>query len=112
MKVDMSYAEMSFLRDLVGKEKMRMWKDKWARRIKKDATYEEIDKLIEKVFRPPPDWDRITSDEQCIGMLLERFRKLERELQRTLEYSGKSFEELTPMDKLKLGMRIRRSKGK
>jgi hypothetical protein len=77
MQLDLSYAEMSFLRYLVQKEKMRIWHEEWAANIKNKS---EIASLFEKwnaeQGRKPP-----LGDLDCCRLLQTKFEELESQAQ-------------------------------
>ena len=85
MKIDLSYAEMSFLRDLVGKEKIQIWKSRW-RHSTKGMSIEDINEMMERIFKNPVYHDSkieppVFTDENCIGRLLHKFDVFEKTIQ-------------------------------
>jgi len=77
MIIECSYAEMAFLRELVNKEKLRIWHEIWLPRIKNP------DKAIEYF----EEWDREIFDGipltnlDCCRILQSRFEKIEKRIQ-------------------------------
>ena len=55
-----SYGEMAFLRELVSKEKLRIWKEEWYSRLR--STCKEKNEAVE-IFTK---WD----EEKCLGVPL------------------------------------------
>ncbi|MBA7487135.1 hypothetical protein ES707_22697 [subsurface metagenome] len=89
MKIDLSYAEMSFLRELVGKEKMEIWKSRW-RHSTKGMSIKDINEMMDRIFKNPTYHDSeieppVFTDETCIGRLLHKFDKYEKIIQSELK---------------------------
>lgn len=79
MKILMSYAEMSFLRELVQKAQLDIWKKRWLPGLeKKDLPATEIEDAFNRIMnREMKNWEPISSDEDCCSVLLKRFQEAE-----------------------------------
>jgi len=87
MKLDISYAEFSLLRDLVKAEQMRIWKDEWVPRLRKNMGVDEISTLFHKKMEEtaPEPFQNFLTNRGCCAMLLHRFEEMEKELQEVIK---------------------------
>jgi len=89
MKLDMSYADFSLLRELVKAKQMSIWKKEWASRLDKDISLDKISEIFHQVMETDvgpceEDFQNLLTDRGCCAMLLHRFEKMEKELQTVL----------------------------
>jgi len=98
MNIDISYAEMAFLRDVVSEKRMEIWKTVWLPGLK-NKSKEDVDAVYKKVMTNPACWADfpgqqitkgfqpapVTSDLDCCNFILERFRRKENEIQKTMK---------------------------
>jgi len=89
MKLDVSYAEFSLLRELVKAKQMSIWKEEWASRLGKDISLDKISGIFHKVMETDvgpceETFQNLLTDRGCCAMLLYRFEKAEKELQTAL----------------------------
>jgi len=89
MEIKLSYPEMSFLRDLVNAEKIKIWRNKWMRELNY-LSIKEINEKIDEIFKNPIYVDTnkeapLLTNEQCIGRLLYKFDIMERTIQENLK---------------------------
>lgn len=85
MKLSMSYAEFSLLRELVKKKQIELWEEHWlpALRGRTTMTPTEIRAAFDrKMNRESVVFDTISSDEDCCSMLLRRFQEMETEFKK------------------------------
>jgi len=85
IKESMTYAEFSFLRDLVGAKQWRIWQDKFAKRVKKAVDAKEAYKSLMdynvKCDGPLDGTNVPLGDIKCCSYLLHRFQVIEQEIQ-------------------------------
>lgn len=79
MEIDVSYAEMAFLRELVSKEKLRIWRELWLTKRtpkNKERALELFEKWDEKKCLGVP-----LDNLDCCRLLLQRFSVIEQNIQ-------------------------------
>lgn len=84
MVLELSYAEMSFLRELVGAKQQEIWQKRYLPALKKaeDKTIEEIMVLFNDTMGKIEDIP--LTDQACCAKLLHKFIKLEQEIKAAL----------------------------
>jgi hypothetical protein len=80
MKIEISYPELSFLRELLKEKKMKIWKENYLPRINnKDP--EVIKKLFRDMMECEIDPHSSTcSDRECCILLLSKLQKIEQKM--------------------------------
>lgn len=81
MKLDISYAEFSLLRDLVSAKQMDIWREKFLPRLKHGAN-------TANAFKMMMSKKTTLTDRGCCALLLHRFQKAEEEVRKAI-YAGK-----------------------
>lgn len=81
MELSISYAEMAFLRELVSKEKLRIWRELWLTKMtsNKERALELFEKWDEKKCLGVP-----LDNLDCCRLLLQRFSVVEQNIQAEL----------------------------
>ena len=81
MKIDISYAEMSFLRELVAKKDKELW-GIWFSRCKTDDAIKKVQEMKDgrrNLIQQAGDYYVPISDEDCCTLLILKFEQAERE---------------------------------
>lgn len=87
MKLAMSYAEFSLLREVVKAKQVALWETKWLPILKRRDKMSPVEiraAFERKMNRESVAFDTISSDEDCCSMLLRRFREMETEFQKSV----------------------------
>lgn len=77
MKLQITYSELSFLREIVREKKLSIWKKVMVKSKFDNASPEEINEACDKYFNYHHGIP--ITDEGCINSLLKKFDKLESE---------------------------------
>ena len=86
MNIELSYAEMSLLRELVGKKKLKIWRTVWLPHLA-NKSYKEIEEIYKKIMDKPAHG--IATETDCCNMLLKRFQQKEEEIKIDLKSGEK-----------------------
>lgn len=85
MNLDMTYAEFAYLRELVKKDQMRIWREEWAPYLGKNADFPKAFELVmEDQGACEEPFCNFLTDTGCCAKLLYRFEKAEKEVQTAL----------------------------
>ncbi|KKN52828.1 hypothetical protein LCGC14_0608780 [marine sediment metagenome] len=80
MKIEISYPELSFLRDILKEQKMKIWKEVYLPRINTKDT-EAIKKSFREMMECEIDpYSSTCSDRECCILLLSKLQKIEQEM--------------------------------
>lgn len=83
MIIEMSYAEMSLLRELVKAKQLKIWRTVWLPRLRdKNKSAEELNTLFNEIMNKEENWT--LTDTSCCQKLLSRFREAEQKVQKAL----------------------------
>ena len=80
MKLELSYAEMSLLRELVQKKQFDIWQQRYTPRLRKGLSVEEISKTKDEIMNVPLEELKEcgpVSDITCCVLLMNKFEELE-----------------------------------
>jgi len=84
MNLDISYAEFSYVRELVKKEQLRLWKEKWLPLLTAHGK-RNILTVYSRVMRRKT----ILTDEGCCSLLLAHIDDAEKKVQELLKHGLK-----------------------
>lgn len=84
MIIDISYPELSFLRELVSKEQYRIWGERWASRLPKDTPVDKLEEIFNQIMIKSV-CDKPLDDRGCCVILLRKFQEKEDEMQKALK---------------------------
>lgn len=78
MNLDISYAEFSFLRDLVKEKQMKIWREEFLPRLKHTVD-------MPRAFKMLMGRKTIYTNRGCCALLLHKFDEAERQIHKALE---------------------------
>jgi len=87
MQLELSYAEMSLLRGLVNKKQLDIWHQRYAPRLRRGMSIEEITETKDKIMNMPLEELRDCgpiNDITCCALLIHKFEELEQETKKIL----------------------------
>lgn len=94
MKIDIAYTELSLLRELVGKHKLKLWRTLYLPNLPKEKQRRvavmkmktdlyKLGDLYEKIMNTPAPQQPFDEKDWC-NSLLQKFQKMEDKIQRAL----------------------------
>ena len=85
MNLELFYTELSFLRELLQKEKMRIWREDFLPRLK-DKSDKNIKEVFDKMMESEvPLGSRVLTDTDCCKSLLQKIRNIEIQIKEDIE---------------------------
>ena len=87
MNLELSYAEMSLLRELVKKKQLNIWQERYAPRLRGGLSIEEIAKTKDEIMNVPLEELKECgpiNDITCCALLIDKFEQLENQVREAL----------------------------
>ena len=87
MRLVLSYAEMSLLRELVKEKQLDIWQQRYAPRLRRGLSVKELSETKDQVMNVPLEelkWCGPVNDISCCALLMNKFDEMEKEVKQAL----------------------------